>query len=210
MNGRRSVYAATPLLAILLCASVSDAATITVPAGGDLQAAITAARPGDTILLAPGATYVGNFKLPVHGGTEYVTIRSGASDALLPGVGQRISPAYAASLPKIVSPNNVAALRTAPGAAYWKLMFLELGPNANASGTALDLGDGSSAVSSFTADRSMGSDAASASTAPTRPSSIRTSPTSKVSGRIPRRLAAGTAQGRTGSKTTISRPPVRS
>jgi hypothetical protein len=145
MNGRRSVYAATPLLAILLCASVSDAATITVPAGGDLQAAITAARPGDTILLAPGATYVGNFKLPVHGGTEYVTIRSGASDALLPGVGQRISPAYAASLPKIVSSNNVAALRTAPGAAYWKLMFLELGPNANASGTALDLGDGSSA-----------------------------------------------------------------
>src|SRR6185295_5504132 len=42
--------------------------TSTVPAGGNLQAAIDGARPGDTILLAPGATYLGGFLLPAKSG----------------------------------------------------------------------------------------------------------------------------------------------
>ncbi|WP_284352799.1 ricin-type beta-trefoil lectin domain protein, partial [Roseisolibacter agri] len=37
---------------------------IAVPAGGDLQAALDAAQPGDVITLANGATYAGNFVLP--------------------------------------------------------------------------------------------------------------------------------------------------
>jgi hypothetical protein len=37
---------------------------ITVPSGGDLQQALNAARPGDTILLEPSAVYVGSFVLP--------------------------------------------------------------------------------------------------------------------------------------------------
>ena len=36
---------------------------IRVPAGANLQAAIDAAQPGDELLLAPGATYIGNFML---------------------------------------------------------------------------------------------------------------------------------------------------
>ncbi|HVG20884.1 MAG TPA: hypothetical protein VNI02_17685, partial [Blastocatellia bacterium] len=32
--------------------------TITVPAGGDFQAALNGARPGDTIVLQAGATYI--------------------------------------------------------------------------------------------------------------------------------------------------------
>ena len=41
----------------------SAAATISVPAGGNLQAAIDAAKPGDVIELAAGATFDGPFTL---------------------------------------------------------------------------------------------------------------------------------------------------
>ncbi len=145
MNSRRRVYLCAWTIALIVAAAPANAETILVAAGGDLQAALNAARPGDTILLEPGATYAGNFKLPVHGGTAYVTIRSAASDALLPAAGARMTPAYAAYLPRIVSPNNAPALRTAAGASYWRLMLLEIGPTAVPSGTALDLGDGGNA-----------------------------------------------------------------
>ena len=45
-------------------------ATLVVRADDDLQAAIDRARPGDTLLLEPGATYTGNFVLPDKGGTR--------------------------------------------------------------------------------------------------------------------------------------------
>jgi hypothetical protein len=134
----------------LLFAPVSaQAEVITVPAGGDLQAALDAARPGDTIHLAPGATYVGNFKLPVHGGTTYVTVRTGGSDALLPPAGTRISPAYAKYLARIKSPNNAPALATRAGAAFWRVMLLELGPNLKGQGDVVALGSGSTAQNSL-------------------------------------------------------------
>ena len=53
---------------LLSTTAVANAATIAVPAGGDLQAALNAAQPGDVITLAPGATYTGNFVLPNKGG----------------------------------------------------------------------------------------------------------------------------------------------
>jgi hypothetical protein len=136
---------AEALLIALLAPVVGYAGTITVARGGDLQAALNAARPGDTILLEPGATFVGNFVLPVHGGTTYVTLRSGADDKLLPRDGMRMSPAYSQYLPKIKSPNTMAAMKTAPGAAYWRLMFLELMANVNGASDILQLGDGSAA-----------------------------------------------------------------
>src|SRR5205807_5857330 len=55
----------TILIAAALCGTVLSssarvlAATIQVPAGGDLQQAIANAQPGDTIVLSPGATYTG-------------------------------------------------------------------------------------------------------------------------------------------------------
>ena len=115
-------------LALLLIPATAQAAVIVVPAGGDLQAAINSARPGDTIELQAGATYSGNFTLPVHGGTSYITIRTGGTTGL-PAAGTRISPSHAKYLAKIKSPNTVSALTTKPGAAYWRLMLLEFGPN---------------------------------------------------------------------------------
>jgi hypothetical protein len=135
-------------LGLCLSAGTAGAATLTVNAGGNLQAAIDAARPGDTILLAAGAVFTGNYKLPVKGGSSYVTIRSAAPDASLPAAGVRIGPAYAARLPKIRSTRNGAAFKTVGAAAYWRLMFLEILPSGSASSANLvEFGDASAAQS---------------------------------------------------------------
>jgi len=92
----------------------SGGTSIQVPAGGDLQGAINRARPGDTIVLEAGATYVGNFVLPARSNDEaFITIRSSAQDATLPGATARIGPGDAPRLPKLRSPNNQPALSTA-------------------------------------------------------------------------------------------------
>jgi hypothetical protein len=122
-----------------------------VPAGGDLQAALYAAQPGDTITLAAGATYVGNFVLPAKGGGAFITFRTNAPDHLLPGPGTRIDPRFAPLLAKLRSPNNGPALATLPGASHYRLQFLEFGGSANGSGTIIALGDGSSRQNSLAA-----------------------------------------------------------
>ncbi|MDQ3920264.1 MAG: hypothetical protein M3348_17510 [Acidobacteriota bacterium] len=93
------------LLALFLLAVPSYAATIPVHAGGDLQAAINSAQPGDVLVLDAGAVFAGTFSLPARGGSSYITIQSSALLSL-PGQSQRVSPADAASMPKIVSPGG--------------------------------------------------------------------------------------------------------
>jgi len=121
-----------------------SSATLIVRADDDLQAAIDRARPGDTLLLEPGATYTGNFVLPDKGGTRPIVIRSGADDRRLPGLAERVGPDDAPLLPKLKSPNNQPVLRTAPGANAWRLFALEFVGNGLA-GDMITLGDGSSA-----------------------------------------------------------------
>ncbi|MCU1385700.1 MAG: hypothetical protein JWL71_4397 [Acidobacteria bacterium] len=116
------------LATVLAAATSASAATLTVKAGGDLQAAIEAARPGDTIMLQAGATFNGPFKLRVKNGTLPITIRSSSADSLLPAAGQRITPAAAPLLAKITSTTAGSAIRTDPGATYWTLQFLEFLP----------------------------------------------------------------------------------
>ena len=125
--------------------SAAYASTIAVPAGGDLQAAINQAQPGDVITLAPGATYVGNFVLPNKGAaTDHITIRSAAPDTSLPPAGVRITPAYASFLPVIKSSNNMPAVRMATAAHHWRLMLLEFQANKGGYGDIIALGAGDS------------------------------------------------------------------
>ena len=130
------------LLVLIVCGmlgGVAEAATVSVPDGGDLQAALNAANPGDTILLQPGATYVGNFVLPAKDGASFITLQTSGSS--LPGAGVRISPADAPSLAKLRSPNGASALRTAPGAHHWRIVLVEFLANAEGAGDIIALGD---------------------------------------------------------------------
>jgi len=99
--------------------------TIAVPAGGDFQAAINQAQPGDVITLQAGATYTGNFTLPAKSGSDWIIIRTSAPDSSIPPPGTRITPAYASVLPKIVTPNAAPALEATNGAHHFRLIGLE-------------------------------------------------------------------------------------
>lgn len=114
-----------------VAAAPAGAATLTVNAGGNLQAAIDAAQPGDVIELQPGAVFTGNYKLTAKGGTTYITIRTGGST--LPPAGTRMTPTYAPLLAKIRSNQNGPALRAGAGANYWRLQWLELSPSVSTS-----------------------------------------------------------------------------
>lgn len=127
----------------IYAAGAAHAEIIRVPAGGDLQAALDAAQPGDTILLAAGSEYAGNFKLPVKTGADYITVRSDTADSLLPGAGVRITPADAPRLARLRSPNNVSVIRTVAGSHHWRLQYLEFDANWGGYGDLLALGDGS-------------------------------------------------------------------
>ncbi len=130
-------------------AAGARAATLAVHAGDDLQAAIDRAQPGDVLLLDAGATFTGNFVLPVKPGAAYITIRSAASDATLPGPGVRMTPAAAALLPKIQSVNSTPPLVTAAGAHHWRLQFLEFPATFLGYGEIIRIGDASSAQSTL-------------------------------------------------------------
>jgi carbohydrate binding protein with CBM6 domain/parallel beta helix pectate lyase-like protein len=129
----KSFTAALCACVFLSLAGWASAATVTVNAGGDLQAAINAAQPGDTILLQAGAVFTGNYILPVKNGTSYITIRSSAPDSSLPPAGTRITPAYAGSLAKVRSNQAGPAFATSGAASYWRLMFLEILPSVSTS-----------------------------------------------------------------------------
>src|SRR5947209_4324459 len=156
---RQSVFPLNSILHLLLFSILSviilggssrtvHAATITVPAGGDLQGAINQAVSGDTIIVEAGATFVCPITLPNKGAlSDWITIRSSALDSALPQSGERITPSFAPLLPKIVSPGQgLSALETAAGANHYRLVALEIRPS-DSSALVYDLvklGDGSS------------------------------------------------------------------
>ena len=143
----------------LLCAGVSTQAapraahakaatpkTVTVPAGGDLQAAIDRAAPGDVLMLAPGATYTGPITLPKKAGDAWITIKTAAPEAEFPPAGQRVTPENAKQMPKIVAANG-SVIVAAPGAHHWKLIGIEIAPKANvALRDLVDLGGNATSV----------------------------------------------------------------
>jgi hypothetical protein len=110
------------------CVSIiAHAATNTVPAGGDLQAALNTAAPGDTIVLQAGAAYTGHFTLPNKPGAQYITVQSSAL-AQLPPDGIRVSPADAVNMPKLVTPDANSVLVATNGAHHFRFIGIEFMP----------------------------------------------------------------------------------
>src|SRR5262249_54809697 len=101
--------------------------TITVGAGGDTQAAIDQAQPGDVIMLQAGATFTGNFRLPNKSGSDWIIIRSSAADADLPPPGTRVTPANSGIMPKLISPDSGPVVYTDKGAHHFRFIGVEFG-----------------------------------------------------------------------------------
>ena len=100
--------------------------TAQVNAGGDFQAALNQAQPGDEIVLQAGATYTGNFVLPAKGGNgPWITVRT-SNMAGLPKEGVRVSPQQAAAMPQVVDLNGNGAISTALGASHYRLIGLDV------------------------------------------------------------------------------------
>lgn len=101
--------------------------TVAIPANGNLQAALDAAQPGDTLVLEAGATYTGPFTLPNNPGSGWITIRSSRLDQGLPPAGARVSPQDADAMPKLVTRHG-SALIAAKGAHHYRFVGLEIAP----------------------------------------------------------------------------------
>jgi hypothetical protein len=109
-------------------APAAGGSIISVPVGGDLQAAINQARPGDVIELALGATYVGSFILSDKGNSNSWIVIRPAAGASLPAQGNRMTPALAAAsrLPIIKSADAGNAIQTALGAHHYRIVGVEI------------------------------------------------------------------------------------
>jgi hypothetical protein len=121
-------------------AAAQTSAPIVVAAGGNLQAALNQAQPGQVIEVQAGATFDGNFILPVKTGTGYITVRTSTPDAQLPPANTRIALAQEPLLPTLRSLNTIPALRTAAGARNWRLIGLRF--TTTGGGDIISLGDG--------------------------------------------------------------------
>ncbi len=105
----------------------AQTASISVAAGGDLQAAINNASCGTTILLASGATFTGKFTLPNKNCIGWIIIRTNTADSNLPPLGARINPGYASMLAKVVTNNAAPVFQTDSGAHHYRLLGLNIG-----------------------------------------------------------------------------------
>jgi hypothetical protein len=136
--------AATPYVYLDTTLVPSDGRTIEVAAGGDLQAALDSARPGDVISLEAGAVFTGNFILPNKRGVGWVTIRSSTDDANLPPAEHRITPEYSAVMPRLETPNTQPVISTEAGAHHYRFIAVEfsLAPDVKINYGLVSLGSG--------------------------------------------------------------------
>ena len=104
----------------------STGATINVAAGGNFQAALDSAQPGDTIVLQAGAVYTGNFTLPAKSGSSWIVIRT-SNLAGISAEGTRISSSQSSAMPKILTPNSTPTLAAPSSSHHYRLVGLEIG-----------------------------------------------------------------------------------
>jgi len=103
----------------------SPGRVVHVKAGGDLQAALDAAAPGDRITLDAGATYKGPFRLLRKTGDSWIVITSAGQ---LPPRGRRVTPQDASRMPRLVAEGN-AVFEAMPGAHHYRLVGLHISPS---------------------------------------------------------------------------------
>ena len=125
------------LITLSLCASSVQAQT-RVAAGANLQAALDAALPGDTLELDAGATFTGDYTLPVKNGTAPITVRTRGL-TLPTGVIDQ-----SANLATLRTPNSTPALRTVARTAHWRFDGIRFAAGATQSDI-VALGDTSTA-----------------------------------------------------------------
>jgi hypothetical protein len=114
--------------------------TIHVAAGDDLQAALDAAAPGDEITLAAGATFTGNFVLRDRPRDGWIVVRS---DGALPPEHTRIGLDAAPGLPTLVTPSDLAVVRTEGPAHHFRFVGVQFRPADGVNiGDLIVLGDG--------------------------------------------------------------------
>src|SRR5215204_2949356 len=102
----------------------------------DLQAAINAAQPGDTIVVQAGATFIDGFILPLKSGTGEIVIQSSRISELPEGV--RVGPSQSALFAKVQTSNVEPIIRTAAGAHHYRFQGIEFSTS-NASVKVYDL-----------------------------------------------------------------------
>jgi hypothetical protein len=119
-----------------------------ISAGDDLQAALDAAKPGDVLSLQAGATFTGNFTLSAKSGSEWIIVRTSASDKSLPPPGTRVTPDHSNAMPKIVTPNSQPALTAGDGAHHFRFIGIEftVAPNVRRNTNLVVLGDGQTSL----------------------------------------------------------------
>jgi hypothetical protein len=121
---------------------------VKVPAGSNLQTYINNAQPGDELLLAPGATYTGQFYLPSKGSsTQWIVIRTDLPDATIGLPGTRMTPSRAASvkLAKILGNSMYGAMATNLTAHHYRFTGVEFGSTVTNVNAIVRFGDNTSA-----------------------------------------------------------------
>lgn len=114
---------------------------ITVKAGGNFQDALNRAKSGDIIQLQAGATFSGNFTLPNRTGSDFIIVRTTASDAQLPAADTRLDPKkYAAVLPKLISPSDEPVISAANGAHHYRFIGIDFGATKGGVGNIIKIG----------------------------------------------------------------------
>jgi hypothetical protein len=136
-----------PILASFLIAAglyfYSLPTVIDVPPGGDLQAAINTAQPGDTIVLQADADYTCTCVLPNKAGSEYITIKSSRYEEIpTREFYSKVPTAEVAKLmPRIKSNYSTEPIfAAAPASHHYKLLGLNLQPPAGQGTRIVELG----------------------------------------------------------------------
>ncbi len=115
----------------------------------DFKNAINAATCGDTIILAAGSTYSGNFTIPATSCSGWILIQSSALSSL-PASGNRVGPSNVSHMAIISTPNTAPAVEFLASSNHWRLIGLEITTSYASTGNTvynLVLSDGNSLTS---------------------------------------------------------------